>query len=42
MEHFDNQDYEAAMLCAIEHHWIKVENGVTRLTESGSVVAGSE
>ena len=35
-------DYEAAMLCAIEHHWMKVENGVARLTESGSAVAGCE
>jgi hypothetical protein len=32
-------DYEAAMLCAIERHWIKVENDVARLTESGSVAA---
>jgi hypothetical protein len=30
------------MLYAIKHHWIKVENGVARLTESGSAAAGFE
>jgi len=33
-------DYEAAMLCAIERHWIKVENDAARLTDSGSAAAG--